>query len=125
MRPTFLLNMDMQPVSALVTKGVGDGLKLHAAIELVCEYTTDCGVIAAGSKGFVDYIDPENGTVEVLMEGIQPAVLAWGNILILVPFDTDDLLACLRVVFPKRTTPTQDNIAARFENTVAKAGNSC
>lgn len=125
MRPTFLLNTDLQLVSALVTKGVEDGLKLHTSIELVGEYTTEYGKIDAGSRGFVDYIDPENGTVEILMEGIQPAVLAWGNMLILVPFDTDDVLPCLRVVFPKRTTPTQDNITALFENVSAKAGNSC
>jgi hypothetical protein len=31
------------------------------------------------------------------MEGMEPALLHWENRLIIVPYDTEDLLACLEV----------------------------
>lgn len=111
MRPTFLLNTELKPVSALITIGEHDGVTMHTCFELVKDFETEYGKISAGTRGFVDYIDPENGTVELLMEGIEPALISWGNIMIMVPFQTDDLAECLRVTFPTRTQ-TQKRIEA-------------
>jgi hypothetical protein len=108
-------------VSALVTKGVDDGLKLYTNVELVTAFTTPDGELPAGSKGFVEFIDPENGTVELFMEGRPPALYHWANILVLVPFQTDDLAECVRATFPKRTTETQDKIRLLHDNTVQVA----
>lgn len=95
MRPSFLLSADLRPVSALVRKADADAIPIGTSVTVVTPYTTPYGEIAAGTKGFVEYVDPESGLMEILMEGIEPALLHWGNLLILVPFDTDDLAACL------------------------------
>lgn len=110
MKPTFLLNTDLKPISALITKTDETGIALHKSVELVREFETPHGIIPAGAKGFVDYVDPENGTVEILMEGIEPALVHWGNIIILVPFQTDELAECIRFTFHARKSSQQEKL---------------
>lgn len=58
-------------------------------------YTTELGVLPAGSKGFVNYIRETTGEVGILMEGMEPALAHWDNMLIIMPYDTEDLVAVL------------------------------
>lgn len=55
-------------------------------------YTTPLGVVAAGAKGFVKIVDETDGSLEILMEGLEPALVLWNNTLVLMPYDTEDLL---------------------------------
>lgn len=58
-------------------------------------YTTELGVLPAGSKGFVNYIRETTGEVGILMEGMEPALVHWDNMLIIMPYDTEDLVEVL------------------------------
>lgn len=95
MRPTFLLNEHHTPVSALVNRDQEGALSVGINIELVKDYHNEYGRIPAGTKGFVDYVDRESGQANVHMEGSAPALIQWENTLVLFPFTTDDLTACL------------------------------
>jgi hypothetical protein len=95
MRPTFLLNSRLQAVSCFVNKEETSGPTVGIRARLVKDFETPYGQISAGTKGFIDFVDPETGLVSILMEGIEPALLHWNNRLFLVPFETEDLLGCL------------------------------
>lgn len=95
MRPAFLLDADLKPVSCLIPKDTLGALTTGLEIKLTKSYSTEFGEIPLGTKGFVDYVHEDTGLVEVLMEGIWPALMHWQNKLVLVPFDTDDLADCL------------------------------
>jgi hypothetical protein len=64
-------------------------------VALTGPYKTGVGELPAGAKGFVSFIDADLGTVWILMEGIEPALVHWDNMLVVVPYDTEDLLAVL------------------------------
>jgi len=94
MRPTFLLNQDNQLISAIAHKS---HLSVGMCLMLTREYDTGYGLIPAGTKGWIEVVHPEEGCVQVRWEGAEPALYAWGNVLILVPFSTDDLTDALVV----------------------------
>jgi hypothetical protein len=73
-------------------------LTIGSTIVLGAAYRTPYGLVPAGTKGFVEYIDEPQGSVWILMEGMEPALLHWDNRLIIVPYDTEDLVACLEVM---------------------------
>lgn len=110
MRPTFLINLDLQLVSALASKSQPHALQVGHCLELTADFITPWGNIPAGTKGFVDFVDDIDGLVELLVEGFVPALHLWGQRLVLVPFATDDLLeclvCCLRSVAPIKASAT-------------------
>lgn len=61
----------------------------------VLPYATELGVLPVGAKGFVKYIRETTGEVGILMEGMEPALIHWDNLIIIMPYDTEDLLAVL------------------------------
>lgn len=58
-------------------------------------YTTELGVLPAGSKGFVSYVRDDTGETGILMEGMAPALVHWDNMLIIMPYGTEDLVDVL------------------------------
>ena len=95
MRPTFLLNSHLKAVSALISRSENGGLSVGVSVYLVKDFETTHGKITAGTKGFVDFVDDDTGTVWLLLEGVDPALIHWDNLLALVPFETEDVLECL------------------------------
>jgi hypothetical protein len=95
MRPAYLFDAELKPVSCLIPKSIPGAFVPGMEIKLTRSYNTEFGEIPLGTKGFVEYVDDETGLVEVLMEGIWPALMHWYNKLILVPFDTEDLTDCM------------------------------
>lgn len=100
MRTTFRKTADGELVSAIRSRGEAHDLTVGMPVLFTRPYATQYGVIPSGAKGFIDYVD-DSGLVEVLMEGIEPALVHWNNTLVLVPFTCEDLSVCLRL--PQRT----------------------
>lgn len=94
MRPTFLLNLEMQLVSALVSKHEPHSIKPGFLMQLTRPFNTPWGPVPAGTQGVVDYVDADDGIVYLLMLGALPVLFNWDNQLILVPFETEDLTEC-------------------------------
>lgn len=103
MKPAFLLNAARQLISCLLNKdetrdcsGITVGTMLATTREVDLDYE---GVLPAGSKGWVEYIDPENGEIEVLLEGAPLSPQGhWGNLMVLKPFHTEDIITALVAV---------------------------
>jgi hypothetical protein len=47
--------------------------------------------VTPGLKGFVRFVDELSGLAEILIEGYEPALYNWDNLLVIVPFETEDL----------------------------------
>lgn len=95
MRATFILADDKHIQSAIRRRGEPHALSVGWWVILATDYRTPYGWITAGAKGFVDFVDERDGTLWILIEGMEPALLHWENKLVLVPFDTEDLLDVL------------------------------
>lgn len=95
MRPTFLLDLELKLASALVSKDTPHAITTGTMVVLSTAFETPWGVVPTGTKGFVEYVDDIDGMLVVLVEGAEPALYNWGNKLVLIPFDTDDLADCL------------------------------
>lgn len=97
MRNTFTLNDENHLQSAIRRRKEPHVLTVGSKLVLSKGYRTPHGLVPEGAVGFVEHVDGESGAVWILMEGIEPALLYWDNTLIIVPYDTEDLLACLEV----------------------------
>jgi hypothetical protein len=96
MRTTFIVDDNNRAQSDIRSKGVPHTIAVGTPVVTAAPYETERGTLAAGAKGFVKYIDETSGEVGILMEGLEPALVHWDNTLIIVPYDTEDLLAVLR-----------------------------
>lgn len=114
MRPTFLVTTNGELVSAIRKKGERHALRVGLRLELVYPFKTEHGTVAAGARGVVQSVDEEDGTTWLLMEGIEPALLYWDNMLVITPYDTEDLTACIRLAIDKRL-PQGEHSAAGGE----------
>jgi hypothetical protein len=92
MRPTFELDISGQPSSIIGQIHVPHAITKGMRFELTKDYWTPYGLVNAGAKGFVEMVDEDEGTVWVLMEGMEPALIHWDNRMVLSPFNTDDTL---------------------------------
>lgn len=104
MKPTFTLDHDHHAQSAIQSKLLPGAITVGTTVITTAPYETELGVLPAGSKGFVKYCDETTGEVGILMEGMEPALLHWKNMLVLMPFDTDDMLAVLEFGRPRSAT---------------------
>jgi hypothetical protein len=95
MRPTFLLNSDCKPVSALASKAEPHALHVGLRVSLARDFETPWGIVPAGSKGHVSFVDELTGSIDILIEGTLPALYHWQDTLVLVPWETDDLASIL------------------------------
>jgi hypothetical protein len=95
MRVTFTLDNNNHAQSELRSKMAPHTITVGTPVLVTCPYQTERGVLHAGAKGFVMYVDETTGEVGILMEGIEPALVHWDNMLVIMPYDTEDLLACL------------------------------
>jgi hypothetical protein len=102
MRATFIVNEDNHAQSDIRPKGAPHVIAVGTPVALSAAYRTPYGIVPKGAKGFVSAVDEDNGSVWILMEGLEPALALWDNMLLLMPYDTEELLA---VVEFKRAPP--------------------
>lgn len=95
MRTTFIIDDNNHAQSDIRSKQLPHTIAVGTPVVVIEPYVTERGVLPAGAKGFVIYIDETTGAVGILMEGLEPALLHWDNTLIIMPYDTEDLLAVL------------------------------
>lgn len=104
MRTTFLIATTKELVSAVRPRLEPHVLTVGTKVYLVKPYITEWGEVPAGAKGFVAYVDDYDGSIDVLMEGIEPALYHWQNTLVLSPYTCEDLVTCIRL--PVDNQPT-------------------
>lgn len=75
--------------------------------------------ITVGERGVVAHVDPRTGSVEVLMHKKHKGLAQWDNHVLLVPYSTEDILACLTCSRASRCA-----VAWRRTPKVAKVGAS-
>jgi hypothetical protein len=102
MRPTFVILSNGELVSAIRKKGEQHALRIGLRLELAYSYETDYGTVPAGARGVVKAVDEDDGTTWILMEGIEPALFHWDNMLVISPHQTEELLTCIRLSIDKR-----------------------
>ena len=95
MRPTFVLNADGHAVSALRPRECAHTIKPGAPVTFIQPYATPSGTVAAGSRGTVEYVDEREGTVWVRVDYASEALKHWDDMVVLSPFETEDLAECL------------------------------
>lgn len=105
MRTTFVITSSKELVSAVRPRLEPHALTIGTQVVLRHPYLTEYGIVPQGAKGFIEYIDEASGRVEVLMEGMEPALFHWGNTLVLSPFTCEDLLACIRLPIDNPSPP--------------------
>lgn len=113
MRPTFLLNTEMQLVSCLAPKTQAHALIIGCVLEFTQAYETPWGIIPRGARGFVENVDEDDGLVTLFMEGSIPALWEWQHKLVLMPFLTDDVLPAVRLTTRTIRLVNADPNAAR------------
>jgi hypothetical protein len=96
MRTTFIIDDNNHAQSDIRSKQAPHTIAVGTPVVTSAPYETERGILPAGAKGFVIYVDETSGELGILMEGLEPALVHWDNTLIIVPYDTEDLLAVLR-----------------------------
>lgn len=96
MRPTFLLDLNQRPVSAIACHTNPHAMRKGMRVTLSAPFDTGSGTLPANSTGLVTAVDDAEGIVEFTMDGQHGALYLWKNKLIIVPFETEDLIALLR-----------------------------
>jgi hypothetical protein len=96
MRPTFALNLDLQPVSVNAPKTTPHAFTVGDVLSLSADYPYEFGLVPMGTKFFVSHVDDEDGTMWLLAEGDVPALWHADNMLVASPYDTEDFLPYLR-----------------------------
>jgi hypothetical protein len=118
MKPTFTLDSNSRAQSDVKSKVLAHDITVGTPVITTAPYVTERGVLPTASKGFVKYIDETTSEVGILMEGMEPALVHWDNMLVLVPYDTEDLLAVLEFQRAKGATErrllTYAGIAAAY-----------
>lgn len=97
MRPTFFIDLDCRLQSANAPKERPHVFKPGDQLWLAEDAPYDKGVIPALTRFFVSRIDDEDGTMWLLAEGDVPALFYADNMLVLMPWGTEDILPYLRV----------------------------
>jgi hypothetical protein len=119
MRTTFVITPTHELVSAVRSQQEPHALTVGTRIVLATAYVTEYGAVPAGAKGFVEYVDDYSGTIEVLMEGIEPALFHWHNTMVMTPFTCEDIVACIRLPVdkqlpkPHQSVPREEGNATR------------
>jgi hypothetical protein len=95
MRTTFIIDDNNHAQSDIRSKQAPHTIAVGTPVVTSAPYETERGILPAGAKGFVIYVDETSGELGILMEGLEPALVHWDNKLVLMPYDTEDLLAVL------------------------------
>lgn len=96
MRPTFALDLNLKPVSVNAPKETPHAFQPGDVLYTCEPYATGTGDVPVATKLFVLRVNDDDGTMWLLAEGDVPALFHWDNMLVAVPYDTEDLLPCLR-----------------------------
>lgn len=110
MRPTFVVLTNGELVSAICRKGEQHALRAGLRLELAYTFDTEYGTVGAGARFVVLKVDEADGTTWLLAEGIEPALFHWDNMLVISPFETEDLLACVRLSIDKMLPNTEHKV---------------
>lgn len=109
MRTSFALNLDLQPISVNTPIVQPHALRVGDVFYVAQAYSTEHGDVPEGTKLFVQHIAEEDGATWLRAEGDVPALFHWDNILVMVPYDTEDLLPCLRAAIRCPVAELQPN----------------
>jgi hypothetical protein len=96
MRPTFYVDLDCRVHSCNAPKERPHCFKPGDTLWLAEPFAYEYGPIPAGTKVFVSHVAPEDGAMWLMAEGDVPALYHSDNFIVAVPWDTEDLLMCLR-----------------------------
>lgn len=94
MRATFILDNNNHAQSVERPKSAPHTIAVGTPVVLRCPYQTPYGAVPLGARGFVNFQDEASGALWILMEGAEPALVYLDNLLVLMPYDTDDTLDC-------------------------------
>jgi hypothetical protein len=106
MRTTFVLTETKSLQSAIRPRVEPHAISAGTKVVLTAPFETPYGAVPAGAKGFVESVDAEDGTLWVLMEGMEPALVRWDNMLVLSPFTCEELAVCTRLSTDKMPSRT-------------------
>lgn len=56
------------------------------------------GTVVSGDTGRVTFVDQNTGEIEILVDRFIPKMRPWGNAFIIMPFESDAIIATLRHV---------------------------
>lgn len=107
MRRAIVVNSEYRFVSALVGKDtaetfrVGDTVRVDRALHI-----EHMGKVAAGETAKVVFTDSTSGAVEIAFDRVVPALHAWQNTLLLIPYTTEEFLSVLSLVSAGRCSPS-------------------
>lgn len=98
MRTSFALDLDLRPISVNAPKDQPHVFRPGDVLFTVQPYDTgsSSGPLPTGTKLFVQHVAEDDGVTWLRAEGDVPALFHWDNMIILVPYDTEDVLPCLR-----------------------------
>lgn len=102
MRSTFSVLSNGELVSTIRKKGEQQALRVGLRLGLAHPFETEYGIVPAGARGVIQAVDEEDGTTWIMMEGMEPALFHWDNLLVISPHTTEELVACIRLSIDKR-----------------------
>lgn len=102
MRTTISITASGGLVSELKNRKLPHALSVGDVLELVNAFATEHGEVPAGAKGVVDHIDEADGVIWLRMVGTFPALMYWDNLLVLSPFDCEDLITSIKLSVDKQ-----------------------
>jgi hypothetical protein len=100
MRTAILVTAVHTLVSALIPAGSEPTNELceGMTIALARDFENEHGRIPKGSRGYVVQRDRVLGAYWCFMEGMEPALMRWDNMLVLWAYENDDLISALQTV---------------------------
>jgi hypothetical protein len=96
MRTTFAFDLDLRPISVNAPIAQPHVLRVGDVFFFAAAYSTEYGDVPEGTKVFVQHVADEDGATWLRAEGDVPALFHWDNLIVIVPYLTEDLLPCLR-----------------------------
>lgn len=100
MRPLFTVDTTGHLVSDITEAEmpIASGVSVGSAFSFDTPYATPWGDVPVGVEAFVTEVHNETGELDLEVRQVVPALFMWSNILIMIPFMSDDLSACLRLL---------------------------
>lgn len=96
MRTTFALDLDLRLISVNAPISQPHALRAGDVFYTVEPYDTGYGDVPTGTKFFVQAVAEEDCATWLRAEGDVPALFHWDNMLVIMPYHTEDVLPCLR-----------------------------
>jgi hypothetical protein len=101
MRPLFTLDATGHLVSDITeatAQPANAAIIVGSRFEFEKPYATPWGEVPVGVVAIVTDVHEETGELDLEATTLVPALFLWSNVLIMLPFMSDDLTACLRLL---------------------------